>query len=202
MHKGETSTSANPPSQLSSIDWKLQRDAIRMQYEHAPWMTHNTLAFTLQYSITHIRVCDVCASFKKHIAIAKAIEDNDSYAWKARNKYKQDLVSLGWIIALTEAQDPESQLHTFHTLNADLKCKNHRLTTEVEALCQVNKYSLMKCRQLKETLELNHLDLELRGGEINLWQSQCKQLAQYCTELERQMDASLSTQRNHRIDNK
>ena len=173
-----------------------------MRYEHAPWITHDALAFILQYSVTHIHVCDICASFKEHIAIAKAIEDNDSYAWKACNKYEQDLVSLGQIIALTEAQDPESQLHTFHVLNTDLECKNHCLTTEVEALCQVNKYSLMKCRQLEETLELNHLDLELRGREINLWQSQCKQLARYCTKLERQMDTSPSTQCNHRIDNK
>jgi hypothetical protein len=165
-------------------------------------MTHDALAFTPQYSVTHICICDICASFKEHIAIAKAIEDNDLYAWKAHNKYEQDLVSLGWIIALTEAQGPESQLHTLHVLNVDLERKNHHLTMEVEALCQVNKYSLIKCRQLKETLELNHLNLELRGREINLWQSQCKQLTWYCTKLEHQMDTSPSMQCNHRINNK
>jgi hypothetical protein len=104
--------------------------------------------------------------------------------------------------ALVEAQGPESQLHTLHALNADLEHKNHHLITEVEALCQVNKYSLIKCRQLKEMLELDHLDLKLRCREIDLWQSQCKQITQYCTELECQTDNSPSMQCNHRLSNK
>ena len=116
-----------------------------MWYEHAPWITHDALAFTLQYSITYICICNICTSFKEHIAIAKVIEDNDSYVWKAHNKYEQDLMSLGQIIALTEAfaeaQGPELQLYTLHILNTDLECKNHYLITEIEALCQVNKYS-------------------------------------------------------------
>ena len=88
-----------------------------------------------------------------------------------------------------------------HMLNADLEWKNHHLITEIEALGQVNKYSLIKCRQLEEMLKLNHLNLKLRCGEIDLWQSQCKQIARYCTKLEHQMDTS-SMQHDHRISNK
>jgi hypothetical protein len=97
---------------------------LRERYENAPWLPHNALEFTPQYSVTHVQDCRVCNSFKEHIIIAKAIEGKDSFAWKARDKFEQDLMSLGWAMALVEGDD---QTMSFSTLNTTLEHENHRL---------------------------------------------------------------------------
>ena len=137
-------------------------------------MLYNALKFTLQYSVTHLCECNICNNFKEHILVVKAIEGKDSFTWKAHNAFEKDLVSLEWTIALTGAQGQlndtqESHMHILRALNSNLEHKNYCLTTETEVLCRTNKGMLLKCRELKEVLKLECLDINLKYGEINLW---------------------------------
>jgi hypothetical protein len=75
----EDSESYNTPL-LDDADWRPQRNAICVHYECAPWVPHDALKFTPQYSITHTRGCDVYTGFKEHIIVAKAIEGDNLIA--------------------------------------------------------------------------------------------------------------------------
>jgi hypothetical protein len=48
------------------------------------------------------------------------------------------------------------------------------------------------CKELKEMLELEHLDLNPRYGELNQLQLQYTQITQHCTELKTQLNPSRS----------
>jgi hypothetical protein len=138
MHEGEVDDNTHL-LHLNDAIWKPQRDNIHICYKHAPWMLHDALEFTLQYSVTHICECSICNNLKEHILVVKAIEGEDSFTWKTRDAFEKDLVFLGWTIALTGVQGQlndtqESHMCALHALNSNLECKNHCLTMETEAL--------------------------------------------------------------------
>jgi Aspartyl protease/Zinc knuckle len=180
-----------PLPRLEDADWELRRNDIRMRYERAPWVHHDALEFTPQYSVTHIRGCDVCIAFKEHTIITKAIKGENSIAWTARDKFERDLISLGWTMALTESRG--RPINALSALNDALETKNHHLSIEVESLRLTGKRAIAKCKDLEETLSLDCLDLDLRCGEIDLLQSHCRQIARYCTELEHRLSLAPST---------
>jgi hypothetical protein len=90
----KTSTSMYPLPH-NDAHWELRCNEIHSCYEIAPWIPHDALEFTPQYSVTHMRGCNACINFKEHIIRANAFEGQDSFAWRACNKYEQDLMLLG-----------------------------------------------------------------------------------------------------------
>ena len=72
----------------------------------------------------------------------------------------------------------------------------------MEALHWVNKHTLARYKELKELLDLECLNINLRCGEINLLQSQCKQIAWYYTKLEQQLKPSWSLCQDNEPNNK
>lgn len=181
------------PLPFDHMDWKPRYNEIRVRYEVAPWMPHDTLEFTPQYSVTHSRGCDVCASFKEHAVMAKALKGNESFAWKTRDKFEKDLISLGWTMALLDAQrssgnPPGLHINTIQDLNASLERDNHRLQMTTEMVHQINSDALKKCRRLEGVIEEDHLELDMRRIKADLIQSQLTQVAQYCADLEGVVD--------------
>jgi Aspartyl protease len=53
-----------------------------------------------------------------------------------------------------------------------------------------------QCKEFEEVIELDRLDQDLRSGEFDALLTQCTQIAQYCSELEHQLRASPSAQRD------
>jgi hypothetical protein len=185
----ESGTSIQLPQYHDKI-WDSRRNEIRTRYEIAPWMPHDALEFTPQYSITHIRGCSVCSTFKEHIVHASAHEGEDSFALKARDKYEQDLMLLGRSIAQLEHMSFTSEPPLHNTINASLERENHRLKQEMEALRRVSTRATIKCSELEETIELDQLDTDLRNGEVDLLLKQCTRIAHYCSKLELQLNGA------------
>jgi Aspartyl protease/Zinc knuckle len=201
IHEDEDhSETPPPPPQFEDADWEPRRNEIRVRYERAPWVPHDALEFTPQFSVTHIRGCNVCAAFKEHTVITQAIEGDNSIAWKVRDKFERDLVSLGWTMAFTE--DRGRPINALSALNNALEEKVHRLTIEVDTLRLAKDRAITKRKDLEEALELERLDLDLRYTEFDLLQSQCRQIARYCTELENRLKtAGINQNADDPIDN-
>jgi len=88
--------------------------------------------------VTHPHGCDVCTKFKEHLIVAEAIsrldKPNSSSAWKVRDKYKQELIRLGWDLAREGRSNPQKDTNTIEVL----AWQNYQLTLQGEILHHEN----------------------------------------------------------------
>jgi hypothetical protein len=63
-------------------------------------------------------------------------DKNDSSAWRIHNKYKQDLIHLGWTLAHEGGQVPpnKANLMTLSAHNEVLERQNQQMAFQLEAL--------------------------------------------------------------------
>jgi hypothetical protein len=180
MHEDEHSAKAVPP-QFDNIDWESCRDSIKTCYQHTPWMPCNIWEFTPCDGMTHIRSCKICTRYKEHHVEAEILGDKqESCAWKNCNSYEWDLIHLEWTLAHkgeSAIPPPEANLMTLSAFNDALQCHSHQLTTQLEAVCQLNK-------ELTKELECEHLNVSLRASEADFWQDQLQHLQKKYRELE------------------
>ena len=77
---------------------------LQNSYQRAPWVHGDDWEFTPHNGIMHIYGCEKCTQFKEHLIIAGAVAEaccnmTNSSTWDICDKYKQDLISLGWDLA-------------------------------------------------------------------------------------------------------
>jgi hypothetical protein len=176
------------PVLMTANNWQPQRDAIRQRYQRAPWLYDDTLEYTPKYGITHIRNCEPCAKFKEHLLQVELLESETSSAWKVRDRFEQDLVQLGWILA--HAEPEMNRDASLRSVVETIERQNHRLTLQLEASRRRSNHSAVKCKTLEEELEFERLDVELRTGEADFLKEQCLRLQKKCKALESQLNNS------------
>jgi hypothetical protein len=135
-------------------------------------MAYGTWEFTPCDRITHICSCKICTRHKEHCLVAEALGNKqESSAWKNCNCYKQDLINLGWTLAHEGGivPPPKANFLTLSAFNKVLQCCSHQLTSQLEAIHQLN-------TELTKELECECLNISLRAGKANFWQDQYQYL--------------------------
>ena len=89
------------PSYVKDPAWESRQVMIRDRYQKSHWIPYDQWEFRPNTGATHIRNCVVCADYKAHV-IAAGMHETETIAWKTRNRYEQDLVTLGWTLALED----------------------------------------------------------------------------------------------------
>jgi hypothetical protein len=177
-------SASSTSDQLNGVDWKPRRDALRESYQRAPWIHGDVWEFTPRDGITHIRGCTVCAQFKEHLITAEALQDRArSSAWDVRDKFEQNLISLGWDLAHERGRMPRSATEVI----AMLEQRIHRLNFQVEGLKAHNSRASDQYNDILQELEGERLDVSIRGWEIEFWQDQYEHLQGRYRALEEQM---------------
>jgi hypothetical protein len=146
-------------------------------------MPHDDWEFTPHNGITHICECGVCTRFKEHCLVVEAPrDDEESSAWKTRDKYEQDLIHLGWTLAHEGGQVPpnKANLMMLSALNEALECQNCQMAFQLEAVHQVN-------NQLNEELKCEHFDSSLQADKADFWLDEVKDLQERYRILEDQL---------------
>jgi hypothetical protein len=119
--------------------------------------------------------------YKEHCVEAEILGDKqESCTWKNCDSYEQDLIHLGWTLAHegeSAIPPPEANLMTLSAFNDALQHRSHQLTTQLEAVCQLNK-------ELTKELECECLNVSLRASEADFWQDQLQHLQEKYRELE------------------
>jgi hypothetical protein len=118
--------------------------------------------------------------YKEHCLVAEALADEqESSAWKNHDRYKRDLIHLGWTLAHEGGTipPPEANLLTLSAFNEALQCHSHQLTSQLEAVHRLN-------TELTKELKCERLDISLRASEADFWQDQHQYLQERYQELE------------------
>jgi hypothetical protein len=206
----EAETNNDPaPINFEDVDWEPRHEAIRERFQHAPWLPKDAWEFTPRDGITHTFGCEICAKYKEHHIIAKAIRNTaDSSAWKIRGTFEQDLIRLGWDIAHEHGRPPqnrnafeelEQRLHVQRTSTELQRRLKDQALEECKELHRLNEQASDKYNELLEELETERVDVSLKAGETEFWLHQYKQLREKYSELEEllgctQPNASLPTE--------
>ena len=98
----------------------------------------------------------------------------ETIAWKTRNRYEQDLVTLGWTLALEDhPAGPEKDARAAFGAKVDtLVLDIQKLMFHLEVAQQSCDEASRRNKELQEELEYAQLSASLYKGEAELWKEQ------------------------------
>jgi hypothetical protein len=162
---------SSAPAQFDDVDWQTRRDDLRRLYQRAPYLPGDCWEFTPRNGITHARGCQHCANHKEHLLVGRVLgEEQGSSAWKIQERYEADLIQLGWALAVEAGRLGQGAAATIQSLEQ----RNYYLQTRAECIKRLRDEALEQCEELREELECERLDVELRSGEADFWLRQFK----------------------------
>ena len=158
---------------MSDSTWKSRRDAIRDRYQRSHWIPYDQWEFRPHIGATHIRNCVICAEYKAHV-IAADMHESITTAWKTRDRYEQDLVTLGWTLALEDhPAGPEKDARAALGAKIDILVLDiQKITLHLEAAQRSRDEASRRNKELQEELEYAQLSASLYEGEADLWKEQ------------------------------
>ena len=181
--EGEVNMSS-APALFDNVNWQTCRDALKQLYQRAPYLPNNSWEFTPRDGITHARGCQHCTYHKEHLIVGKMLgEEQGSSAWKIQERYKKDLIQVGWTLALEAGRLGQGAAAAIESLEQ----RNYYLNTIAETAMQLKDNALAQCNELQEELACKHLDAELRGREANFWQREFEITQKAYSELQQQL---------------
>ena len=169
----EESDLEESPPYVRDLAWDSRRVAIRDRYQKAHWIPYDQWEFRPNVGTMHIRDCMICADYKVHVITAGMLE-TETIAWKTRDRYEQDLVTLGWTLALEDHPGgPEKDARAALGAKVDaLVLDNQKLRLLLEATQRSRGEATRKNKELQEELEYAQLSTYLYEGEAELWKEQ------------------------------
>ena len=146
---------------------------IRDCYQKSHWIPYDQWEFRPNTGAMHIQNCVVCVDYKAHV-IAAGMHETETIAWKTRDRYEQDLVTLGWTLALEDhPAGPEKDARAALGAKVDtLVLDIQKLTFHLEAAQQSHDKASRRNKELQEELKYTQWSASLYKGEAELWKEQ------------------------------
>jgi hypothetical protein len=162
---------SSTPALFNDVDWQTRRDALKRLYQRAPCLPGDEWEFTPRDGITHIRGCQQCANHREHLLMGQVLgEEQGSSAWRIQERYEEDLIQIGWALAIEAGRSGQGAAAAIETLEQRV----YYLQTHAECMRRLRDEALERCKELREELACERLDVELRGGEADFWLRQFK----------------------------